>query len=151
MKAALQSETPVARTIGSSEVVVDLDPRHRVLRITLPSAVTDKACREIYRTVARLASQGGPYAAVADLSRLVDFPVSCNMVRDLAANQTAIPGGRVRVIVASQPAVFGLSRMFELSRDSMDGQLQVVHCMDEAYELLKVGPRDFSRRLFPAD
>jgi hypothetical protein len=37
--------------------------------------------------------------------------------------------------------------MFELSRGSMGGQLQVVRSMDEAYKLLKVGPQDFSQRL----
>ena len=148
MKSALQRDTTTGR-ISYPEVVVDLDPRHRVLRITLPSAVTDDGCREIYRTVGRLASRGGPYAAIAGLSQVVDFPVFASTVRDLAARPTAIPGGRLRVIVASQPALYGLARMFELSRDSMGGQLQVVHSMDEAYKLLNVAPLDFSQRLFP--
>ena len=39
--------------------------------------------------------------------------------------------------------------MFELYRDSMAGQSQiVVRSNDEAYELLKVTPQDFSQRLF---
>jgi hypothetical protein len=41
--------------------------------------------------------------------------------------------------------------MFELYRDSMGGQLHVVHSMDEAYDLLKVSPQDFFQRLFPVD
>jgi hypothetical protein len=41
--------------------------------------------------------------------------------------------------------------MFQLSRDSMGGQLQVVQSMDEAYKLLEVAPRDFRQRLFPED
>jgi hypothetical protein len=54
-------------------------------------------------------------------------------------------------MVARQPALFGLARMFEMHRDAMDLHLQVVHSMDEAYDLLKVTPRDFSQRLFPVD
>ena len=33
----------------------------------------------------------------------------------------------------------------------MGGQLQVVQSIDEAYDLLKVSPEDFSQRLFPVD
>jgi hypothetical protein len=123
-----------------------------VLRITVTSALTDEACTDIYRTVARLASRGDPYAAITDLSQVADFPVSYKTVRALAAAAPAIPlGGRPSVIVARHPALFGLARMFELRRDSMGGQLQVVHSLDEAYNLLKVAPQDFSQRLFPED
>ena len=132
--------------------VVDLDPIHRVLRITVATALTDESCTEIYRTVSRLASRGGPYAAITDLSQVPDFPVSSGAVRALAAEAPAIPlGGRPSVIVARQPALYGLARMFELSRGSMGGQLQVVQSIDDAYHLLKVAPQDFSQRLFPED
>jgi hypothetical protein len=53
------------------------------------------------------------------------------------------------VIVAREGALFGLARLFELSRDSMGGQLKVVQSMDDAYNLLKVAPQDFTERLFP--
>jgi anti-anti-sigma regulatory factor len=134
------------------DFVVDLDPKHRVLRITVTTALTDKSCAEIYQAVARLASRGGPYAAITDLSQVADFPVSSDAVKALAAAAPAIPlGGRLSVIVARQPALFGIARMFELSRDSMGGQLQVVQSLDEAYNLLKVTPQDFSERLLPID
>jgi hypothetical protein len=134
------------------DFVVDLDPKHRVLRITVTTALTDKSCTEIYQAVARLAARGGPYAAITDLTQVADFPVSSDAVKALAATAPAIPlGDRLSVIVASQPALFGLARMFELSRYSMGGQLKVVQSMDEAYNLLKVTPQDFSERLFPDD
>jgi hypothetical protein len=134
------------------DFVVDLDPKHRVLRITVTTALTDKAGKEIYQAVARLASRGGPYAAITDLSQVVDFPISAETVRALAATGPAIPlGDRPSVIVARQAALYGLARMFELHRDSMGGQLRIVRSMDEAYDLLKVSPEDFSQRLFPED
>ena len=146
--------TPSERRIGDSEIedyAVDLDPMHHVLRVTVTAALTDESCIEIYQTVARLASEGGPYAAIGDVSQVMNFPVSCDTVRALAATAPAIPGERARVIVAGQPALYGLARMFQLSRDSMGGQLKVVQSMDEAYELLEVAPRDFCRRIFPED
>jgi hypothetical protein len=54
-------------------------------------------------------------------------------------------------MVARQPALFGLARMFEMHREAMGVQLQVVHSLDEAYDLLKVSAEDFSQRLFPVD
>jgi hypothetical protein len=132
--------------------VVDLDPTHRVLRITVTAALTDEAAMDIYRAVARLASQGGPYAAITDLSQVVDFPVSADTIRILAATASPIPlAGRTSVIVARQPALFGLARMFEMHREAMGRDTQVVHSMDEAYDLLKVTPQDFSERIFPID
>jgi hypothetical protein len=136
---------------GASDFVVDLDPTHCVLRISVTTALTDQSCTDMYRTVARLASRGGPYAAITDLSQVQDFPVSCSAVRALAATAPAIPGDRPSVIVAKQPALYGLARVFQLSRDSMAGRLQIVRSIKEAYDLLRVAPQDFSQRLFPLD
>ena len=134
------------------EFVVDLDPTHLVLRITVTAVLTDKAAKDIYEAVARLALRGGPYAVITDLSQVVDFPLSADTVRALAATALPIPlGDRPSVMVARQPALFGLARMFEMLRESMGVQLEVVHSIDEAYDLLKVTRQDFSERLFPDD
>jgi hypothetical protein len=135
------------------DFVIDLDPTHRVLRVTVTMALTDEAATNIYQTVKRVASRGGPYAGViADLSQVADFPVSSNTVRALAATGPAVPGLGPRVMVAREPALYGLARMFELYRESMGGQSQiVVQAIDEAYNLLGVTPEDFSQRLFPED
>jgi hypothetical protein len=133
------------------DYAVDLDPTHSVLRITVTTAVTDEVFRDIYQAVARLASQGGPYAALFDFSQVVDYPVSSDTIRAVAAARPAIPGEKPRVVVAPRPAQYGLSRMYEMCRDSMGVQIQVVQSMDEAYELLKVTPQDFTQHLFPED
>jgi hypothetical protein len=39
--------------------------------------------------------------------------------------------------------------MFEMHRDSMGVQVQVVRSLDEAYDLLGVSPEDFTQRLVP--
>jgi hypothetical protein len=134
------------------DFAVDLDPTHRVLRVTVTTALTDEACTDTYRAVKRLASRGGPYTGViTDLSQVVDFPVSSDTVRALAATAPAVPAVGPRVIVVKQPALYGLARMFELYRDSIDGQLQIVESMEAAYDLLGVTPQDFTQRLYPED
>ena len=122
-----------------------------MLRTTVTTAVTDESFQEIYRSVARLSATGGPYASILDLSQVADFPVSPETIRVFAATSPAVPGGRPRVMVAPQSALYGLARMFELHRDSMGVQVQVVKSLDEAYELLRVTPQDFIQRLYPED
>ena len=129
------------------DFVIDLAPTHCVLRTTVTTVLTDVSTK-IYRTIAWVASRGGPYAAITDVSHVVDFRVSSDTVRALAVSSPAVPGGP-RVLVASKPALYGLARMGALIRDAMGEQLQIVRSIGEAYDLLKVTPQDFSQRLLP--
>jgi len=130
--------------------IIDLDPTHRALRVTVTtSALTDNELTNLYRSIQRFASQGGPYVAILDLSQVTRMPVSANTITALAASAPAVPGGGRHVIVAKEPIAFGLSRMFELSRNATSEQLQVVRSIDEAYSLLGVNSGGFSQRLFP--
>jgi hypothetical protein len=132
------------------DCLIDLDPEHRVLRVTLTTSVlTDERATDVYRLVERIASQGGPYSAITDLSQVESFPIATETIRSLAASDPAVPGETPHVIVVKKGTGYGLARMFQLSRDSMGGQLHVVRSLDEAYDLLGVKPEDFSQRLFP--
>jgi hypothetical protein len=136
----------------SMDYRVDLDPTHQVLRVTVTAAVvTHELSEDCHRSVALIASRGGPYAAIWDLSGVTGTTASANDVRSRALSPPAVPGGRTRVLVAKEPVMYGLCRMLELTRDSMGGQLQVVHSLEEAYEIVGVRPEDFTERLFPED
>jgi hypothetical protein len=132
------------------DCLIDFDPTHRILRATVTTRVlTDEGAKDLYRLIARIASQGGPYSEITDLSEVVEFPISAETIRTLAASNPAVPTETPRVIVAKKAVAYGLARMFELSRDAMGGQLYVVHSLDEAYDLLGVNSEDFSKHLFP--
>ena len=129
---------------------IDLDPTHQVLRVTVTAAVaTHELAEDCYRCVTRIASCGGPYAGIWDLSGVKNTTESTDQIRERAAMDPAIPAGRTRVVVAREPVIYGLSRMLQLMRDSMGGQLQVVHTLEEAYAIVGVCPEDFTERLFP--
>jgi hypothetical protein len=136
----------------SLDYQIDLDPTHQVLRVTVTAAVlTHELAEDGYRSVAQIASRGGPYAAIFDLSGVTARTESADDIRSRALSAPAIPGDRTRVVVAKKPVVFGLSRMLELYRDSMGGQLQVVHSLEEAYDIVGARPEDFTERLFPKE
>jgi hypothetical protein len=129
---------------------IDLDPTHQVLRVTVTAVVaTHELAEDCYRCVKRIASRGGPYAGIWDLSGVASTTESTDQIRDRAESDPAIPVGRTRVVVAKEPVIYGLSRMGQLMRDSIGGQLQVVHTLEEAYEIVGVRPEDFTERLFP--
>ena len=129
--------------------VIDLDPTHQVLRVTVTGTVSDPASQEMYASISHFAATGGPYASILDLSGVTGGRVSTQTIRHLAKKPPAVPVGRPRVVVAPRPEDYGLLHMFELLRGKMGGQLHFVLSVDEAYTMLGVSPEDFSQRLFP--
>jgi hypothetical protein len=129
--------------------VIDLDPVHQVLRVTVTGTVTDPASQEMYASISHFAATGGPYALILDMSGVTSNQLSTETLRDLAKQPPAVPLGRLRVAVAPRPEDYGVVRMFELLRDGMGGLLHAVLSVDEAYAMLGVSPENFSQRLFP--
>jgi hypothetical protein len=95
-----------------SDYVIDLDPVHQVLRLTMSKVLTDQVALDAYRSIGRLASQGGPYAAIFDGSEVQDVKLSADTVRSLALGAPAVPAGRPRVVVINSIVLYGLNRMF---------------------------------------
>ena len=132
--------------------VVDLDPTHSVIRITITAEiVTPELAEEIRIRFARVVSSGGPFAAIVDGSRVTSWTEPAVAIRDAAFRDPAVPGGRAHVTVAREPSVFGLARMFQLCRDFFGEQYQVVDSLEEAYGIVGARPEDFTERLFPKD
>jgi hypothetical protein len=131
---------------------IDFDPTHSVIRVTVTAeTLTLDLAEEVYQRLSLFASRGGPYAAIFDFSGATRITVPTEAIRGFAHRAPAVPGGRTRVAVAKQPSVYGLARMFKLSRDFMGGQYQVVHSLEEAYQIVGARPEDFMLRLFPID
>ena len=129
---------------------IDLDPTHSVIRLTVTAeTVTLELGEDAYVRMTQIASRGGPYAAIFDLSGVKRSTIPAEAIRDFAHRAPAVPEGRARVEVAKEPSVYGLARMLQLYRDSMGGQFHVVHSLEEAYDILGVRPEDFTQRLFP--
>jgi hypothetical protein len=133
------------------DYLIDFDPTHRVIRLTVTKPLTDESLTDVYRSLSHVAAKGGPYGSILDLSQVENSSLSTDTIQALASTAPAVPVGRPRVVVARAPALYGLCRMFELLRDSMGGQFHVVHELGEAYDLLKVTAEDFTQRLIPED
>jgi hypothetical protein len=131
------------------EYLIDLEPMHQVLRVTVTGTVTDPVFREMYACVSHFATTGGRYAAILDMSGVTGNQLSIETIRDVAKKPPAVPIGRPRVVVAPRREDYRLGHMFELLRDGMGGQFHLVLSVEEAYAMLGVSSEDFSHRLFP--
>jgi len=127
---------------------VDLDPTHTVIRLAVTAEiVTLELAEDIYRHLSEVGSSGGPYAAIYDLSAAKHTTMLTETVRGFARRRPSIPIGRKQVVVGKEPHIFGLARLFEISGDCDDEQFEVVHSLEEAYDIVGARPEDFTECL----
>lgn len=112
------------------------DPEHRVLLVTLGKTVTEASALAAYTAVEQFIAAEGPHSGITDLSGVEELNVSSGFIRFLAAKPPMIPDGMSRIAVAPRVDIYGVSRMFQLLRDSKGSYLEVVHTLKEAFELL---------------
>ena len=120
----------------------------------LEKILTPELVEELHSRLSWLASGGGWFASIVDLSRVTSWRLSADEVRDFARRDRSVPGGRNYVAVAKEPSAFGMARMFldfraQLYRDFFGEQYRVVYSLNDAYEILGVHPEDFTERLHP--
>ena len=132
---------------------IDLDPTHGVIRLTVMEEMVSLECAEdCYRHLSQVAYSGGPYAAIYDLSMAKGTTIPTEMVRNFARRRPPMPTGKegkARVVVGKEPSIYGLARLFQICGDNIGKEFEVVHTLEEAYDIVGVGPKDFTQRLFP--
>ena len=61
----------------------------------------------------------------------------------------------IQVVVGKEPLVFGLARVFQQIRGFIEefigAPYQVVHSLEQAYDIIGVHPEDFTERVYPKD
>lgn len=129
--------------------VIDLDPAARIVRVTVDGVLTDELLGETYSTLERLVSGEDSYSGIFDFSKVVKDLVSSEGIGALARKAPILLSGKLRVVVANTPSLRGLFRMYEVSREGMRADLQIVGSIAEAYRMFGVHAEDFSQRLFP--
>ena len=127
---------------------IDLDPAHSVIRLTvMVETMTMELAEEIYRHLSEATSSGGPYAAIYDLSATQQTSMPTITVRGFARRKPSIPMGRPHVVVGTEPVIFGLARVFQMCGEAIGSEHQVVHSVEEAYDIVGVHPEDFTECL----
>jgi hypothetical protein len=55
------------------DYLIDFDPTHRVIRLTVTKPLTDESLTDVYRSLSHVAAKGGPYGSILDFSQVEDF------------------------------------------------------------------------------
>jgi hypothetical protein len=123
--------------------VMEFDPKNNILRGILEGRVTDAILLDSYAAAARYATSHPPCRGLLDCSKVTEFEVSTDTIREVAEKPPIIPTGYMRVIVASQDYLFGMMRMFQILSEASRPDLHVVRTIDEAERLLLVDLPEF--------
>ena len=129
-----------AQTVGHT---LQFDPKHQVWLITLRGVVTEASALDACAAVERFIAAEGPWSGIADLSAIEKAEISGESVRSLAAKRPVAPGGKVCILVTAQDVIYGLSRMFQILRDQIGSNIQIVHTLEEAFALLGLESPEF--------
>jgi hypothetical protein len=115
--------------------VLEFDSEEKIIRVTVHGELTDACMSELYSSVHEFLSSHDVRGGILDLTPVTALSVSVEMVRRLAKAAPLFEPPQVRVIVASGDLVFGMARLFQISRSEIHSELFVVHTLDEAYRI----------------
>ena len=133
------------------EQLLEFDINSRTLRVTLIGEFKDDNAVELYASVRRFLSSADVRGGILDLSSVTKLSVSTAVVVRLSKNPPLFASPLVRVIVAPQDIVYGMARMFQISRSEIHGGLHVVHTLVEAYGILGLQNPAFTVVEWPSD
>lgn len=132
--------------IGDKDFTLQFDSEHHVLLISMGEVVTQASSSAAADAVRSFVAVQDVDAGIADLSAVEKIEVSADFVRFLASKPPAIPSKKVSILVAPRDEIYGMSRMFQILREGVEDSLQVVHTLQEAYELLELDSLNLATR-----
>jgi hypothetical protein len=124
-------------------IVVDFDAKNNILRGTLEGPMTGTILLDLYKRATEFMASHPPCRGILDFSRVTEFEISSDAIRQVAASPPVFPPGYMRVLVIPQIFIYGLARMFQILGEKSRPELQVVRTMEEAFQLLGVEDPEF--------
>ncbi len=122
------------RVEGMSHVL-EFDSKSKIIRVTVDGELKDEGASELYWSVNSFLASHEVHGGILDLSPVTSLAVSLDAVRRLAKNPPLFKEPTVRVIIASSDLIFGMARLFQISRSEIHSDLHVVRSLEEAYEI----------------
>jgi hypothetical protein len=125
---------------------LEFDPKCLVVRCAFENDVTEADLFDADRELTRFTEETRTEGAIYDFSDVGQFRVSAEAMQKLATLKSPGLAGKQRVVVAPQPVIFGLCRIFQSMRDSAgDNLVAVVKTFPEALGMLGVKGLQFRR------
>jgi hypothetical protein len=121
---------------------LSFDELHRVLYIRFEGIVTDDVLLSRFDRVRAWMAGNGLCSSITDFTGVDSFRVTASGVSQLAANPPLVPDSFLRIVVAPQDEIFGMTRMFEILGSATRNRVDVVRTMAEAFQVAGVQSLD---------
>jgi len=126
---------------------IEFDSTHRIVHLVYDDGVTETSFLAGLKSVEYFAKLHSISGIITDFSAIGsgDFRLSNPFLRAFAQSHSSIASGKPRIIVAPQPAIFGLARMYRTLRESVrDSTVPgVARTFEDALKLLGVESPEF--------
>ena len=113
-----------------------IDPSQRVVIVTFAGEVNDADLSKIGADTKSHPLFDPGFSQIVDFSKVTSFNVSTFAVEALARRESIYSSSAKHVVIAPQPYIFGLTRMFQVYAEETRPQMLVVQTLDEAREYL---------------
>jgi hypothetical protein len=115
--------------------LLEFDKDEKVIRVTVRGDLNAEGVAAIYRTVRQFLAGRDVRGGILDLSHVTSLEVPSEMVRLFSKEPPLFKPSQPRVIVAANDLVYGMARLFQISRSEIHTELHVVRTLQEAYEI----------------
>jgi hypothetical protein len=113
-----------------------IDASQKVVIVTFAGEISDADLIEIGPVTKSHALFDPSFSEIVDFSAVTGGRVSTFAVQTLAQRTSIYNQASKHVVIAPQPHVFGLTRMFQVYAEKTRPEMAVVHTMDEARKCL---------------
>jgi hypothetical protein len=124
-------------------MLLSIDELHNVLLIRFDGRLTDEVLLKGYRIAREWMAVHGPASQLSDFSEVTSVDVASQTVWELAKASPLAPDSFLRIVIAPQSVVFGLTRMFEMLGDRTRDGVHIVATAADANRLLGVDMLEF--------
>jgi hypothetical protein len=128
---------------------IEFEFKRRVILLSFFNVVTEDSFLAGLTEAITFVRANGMEGAIVDLSDIEVFQVSMDFIRNYVNTREIVEPTKPRFVVASQPAIYGTFRAFQIHAESSSVFPIPVRTMAEAYRLLKLdspvfGPEPWS-------
>jgi hypothetical protein len=117
---------------------ITFETRNRILLLSFQGIVTEESILIALSESISFVKANGTEGMIMDFSDIEDFRISAAFARNYADSREIVARGKPRIVVAPQPFVYGLFRMYQVHTEKSGVGPIPVRSMPEAFSLLKL-------------
>ena len=117
---------------------LSIDVSQKIVTVTFAGEITDADLEQIGALTKSHPQFDPSFSEIVDFSPVTGGNISKFALQTLAQGTSVYDRASKHVVVAPQPQIFGLTRMFQVYAEETRPNLVVVHTLDEARESLGI-------------